>query len=141
MNRRTAQCKKGAERKQQSMAAEDDRVVTSRSFSTYGHPLDMVTSFKYLGQVISAADDNWLAVVINLAKAQALWRRLTRIISREEAALRVSKFFFKLVVQSVLLFGTETWVVTPLMGRVLGGVPGPGGAMIDREAPASADRR
>ena len=34
---------------------------------------------------------------------------------------RVSGVFFKAVVQSVLLFGAKTWVVTPRMGRVLGG--------------------
>ena len=28
--------------------------------------------------------------------------------------------FFKAVVQLVLLFGLETWLVTPCMGRVLG---------------------
>ena len=30
-------------------------------------------------------------------------------------------FLFKAVFQSVLIFGTEPWVVTPFMGRVLGG--------------------
>ena len=29
--------------------------------------------------------------------------------------------FFKVVVQAVLLFGVETWVMTPHMGRYLGG--------------------
>ena len=33
---------------------------------------------------------------------------------------QVYGFFFKLIVQSVLLFGAETWEVTPRMGRVLG---------------------
>ena len=33
----------------------------------------------------------------------------------------MSGFFFKSVVQAVLLFGSETWVATPRMGRVLGG--------------------
>ena len=45
-------------------------------------PLDMVTSFKYLGQVISAADDDWLVVVRNLAKLQVVWQKLTRILRR-----------------------------------------------------------
>ena len=49
------------------------------------------------------------------------WRRMTRILSREGAELRVSDFFFKAIVQLVLLFSSETWVVTPLMGRVQGG--------------------
>ena len=29
----------------------------------------MVTSFKYLGQVLMAADENWSAVAVNLKKA------------------------------------------------------------------------
>ena len=32
----------------------------------------------------------------------------------------MSGFVFKAVAQSVLLFGAETWVFTPHMGRVLG---------------------
>ena len=58
--------------------------------------------------MISAADDDWLAVVRNLAKAQVVWRRFTRILSREGGAPRVSRFFFNAMVQSVLIFGTET---------------------------------
>ena len=34
---------------------------------------------------------------------------------------RVSVFFFRAVVQAVLLFGSETWVVTPRTGKALGG--------------------
>ena len=64
-----------------------------------------MTSFKYLGRVISEADDYWFTVVRNLAKAQAVKWRLTRILSREGAAPRVSGVLFKAVVQSVLLFG------------------------------------
>ena len=44
-----------------------------------------------------------------------------KILSREGVSLRVSKIFFKDVVQSVLLFGADTWVFKPHMGRVLGG--------------------
>ena len=96
-------------------------MVTSRAFNDYGRPLEMVTSFRYPGRVILAAYEDWPAVIQNLAKARAVWRRVTRILSREGARPRVSGFFFKAVVQSVLLFSAETWVVTPHMGRVLGG--------------------
>ena len=44
MHRRTLQRKRGAERKQRRLAAEEDREVTKKAFSAYGHPLDMVTS-------------------------------------------------------------------------------------------------
>ena len=40
---------------------------------------------------------------------------------REGATARISGAFFKAVVQQVLLFGAETWVVTPKMERVLSG--------------------
>ena len=43
-----------------------------------------------------------------------------RIFSREGADPRMSGVFFKALVLVVLLFGAETWVVTPRMGRVMG---------------------
>ena len=76
--------------------------------------------FKYLGRVISAAEADWPEIVRNLSKTGTVWQRLTMILIREGAASRVSGFFLKSVVQSVLIFGAETWVVTPCMGRVLG---------------------
>ena len=56
----------------------------------------MVTSFRYLGRVISSADDNWPAVTRNLAKAQVIWRMMMRILIRKGAMPRVSGFLFKL---------------------------------------------
>ena len=81
----------------------------------------MVTSFKYLVWVISAADDYCTMVVRNLSQAQLLWQSIIKIISREGAAPQVSRFFFKAVVQLVMLFGAETWVVTPTWAGYWGG--------------------
>ena len=55
----------------------------------------------------------------NLEKARKSWGRLKGILSREGATKRVSGNFFKAVVQQVLLFGAETWVVSPMMERSL----------------------
>ena len=82
----------------------------------------MVSSFRYLGQVILAAYDDWMAVVRNLSRARSVWNRMTINLIREGAEPRLSGFFFKAVAQAVLLFGSETWVVAPRMGRLLGGV-------------------
>ena len=46
---------------------------------------------------------------------------MKKILSREGEEPRVSGFFFKAVVHSVLIFGSETWVVTPHIGRAQGG--------------------
>ena len=66
-----------------------------------------------------ARDDDWPAVAGNLAKARKSWGRLQGILRREGATPRISGNFFKAVVQQVLLFGAETWVVTPKMERAL----------------------
>ena len=82
----------------------------------------MVTSFKYPGRFILATDDHWPAVVITSDREKTVWRRMSRILSRERATPRVSGFFFKAMIQAVMLFGAETWVITPLAGTALGGV-------------------
>ena len=79
----------------------------------YGKPLETVLTLKYLGQVMTAGDDNWPEVTGNLVKERKSWGRLTRILSREGADNMVSGNFFKAVVQAMLLFGAETWVLTP----------------------------
>ena len=71
--------------------------------------------------MISAADDYWPAVANNLSQARKVWSRTSRILSRDGAAPWVYGFCFKDVVQAVLLFGAETWVVNPRMGNDLGG--------------------
>ena len=101
--------------------AEEEREVTTRSFITYGRPLEMVTSFKYLGRVILETDNDCPEVVRNLARANTVWIRMLCIFSRDGATPRVSGFFLNAVIQAVLLFEEETWVVTPRMGKVLWG--------------------
>ena len=76
--------------------------------------------FKYLGIVLSEADDDWPSVIRNLTKARAVWRIMTRILSRGGVRLGVSGFLFKSVVQSDFILGAETRLVSPRMGRVLG---------------------
>ena len=85
--------------------AEEEREVTTRAFSAYGRPLEMATSFKYLGRLISTKDNNWPEVVKNFSQARKVCSRMSRILSREGAAPRVSGLFFKAVVQAVLIYG------------------------------------
>ena len=56
-----------------------------------------------------------------MARAKKVWSRMSRILSRERAAPWVSGSFLKAVIQAVLHFGAETWVVTTCMGKALEG--------------------
>ena len=95
------------------------RDSTERALEAYGKLLEMVSTSKYLGRVMKAGDDNWLAVVGNLVKSRKSWGRLLRILNREGAENKVSGNFFKEMVQAVILFWAETWVLTPRIERAL----------------------
>ena len=90
-----------------------------RAFEAYGEPLENITTFRYLRRVLTAGDNEWLAVVGNLGKARKSWGRLSQILSREGEDPKVLLKFYKAVAQAVLLFGAETWVLTPRMERAL----------------------
>ena len=74
-----------------------------------------------MGRVLLAVYNDWSEMMRNMTKARAVWQKMLMILIREGARPRVSGFLFKAIVQSVLLFRGETWVVTPRMGWVLGG--------------------
>ena len=115
--------------------AKEERAVTSREFSAYILPLDMVNSFQFLGRVILAADENWPAVVRNFSRARVVWKIMTRILSREGAEPRVSVFFFNFRGTDGSALWRRDLGGHPLHGKIPGGVPGSGGAASDREDP------
>ena len=72
-----------------------------------------MSTFKCLVRVMAAGYDDWPAVAGNLVKSRKILGRLSRILIREGADKRLPGNFFKAVVQAVLMFGAETWVLTP----------------------------
>ena len=94
--------------------------IAERAFQAYGRPLVRITSFKYLGWVLTEVDDDWAAVIANLRKARKSWAWMARIMVKEGARPRVLGIFFKAVVHAVLLFRSETWLLNPRMRQALG---------------------
>ena len=80
-----------------------------------------MTYFKYLDCISEASDDDWLGVVGNLQKKRKKWARMLMILRKQGGDSRISGTFFKAVVQVVLIFGYETWVLTPHMVRMMRG--------------------
>ena len=62
----TSQCVKGAENNRCRLAAEEMWESNERSLRAYVRPLTSLSSFKYLGRIIGASDNEWPAVVSNL---------------------------------------------------------------------------
>ena len=65
------------------LVEEEMRESSERVSQAYRRPLETVTLFKYLGQVIMAGDDNCLAVMIKLKKLRKRRAQLMRILGRE----------------------------------------------------------
>ena len=74
--------------------------------------MEAVSEFRYLGRLLTATDDDWPSVAGNIRKARVSWGRLVWVLGREGADLKVSRSFYTVVTQQVLLFGAETWVLT-----------------------------
>ena len=77
--------------------------------------------FKYLGRLLDWSENKLPAVLCNIKKARQAWGRHRKLLSREGAEPEVLEKFLRAVVQAVLLFGAETWVLTePMMQRLEG---------------------
>ena len=60
-------------------------------------------------------------MVIKLRKTRQEWAIPTRVLGREGAGDQTLVQIYLAVAQSVLLYHSDTWVMNPLTGRVLGG--------------------
>ena len=77
--------------------------------------MEAVSEFRYLGRLLTATDDDWMAGVGNIRKARVRWGSLARVLGREGVDPKVSRSFYTAVTQQVLIFGAETWVLTMKM--------------------------
>ena len=71
---------------------------------------------------MTSLDDDCPEIVGNMQKARKSYAHLSRILVREGVNTRVVGVFLKAVMQVVLIFGAETWVMNSHMGQELGGV-------------------
>ena len=79
-------------------------------------------AFKCLVRILDQSYYNWPAVLCNVGKARQVCSRMGKMLRREGPEPRVSAMFYWAVVQAVLLFGVETWVLSEAMSRKLEGI-------------------
>jgi hypothetical protein len=114
-------CREGWERRKQHEAAKAARVTLARTFTAYGEDLERVEVFKYLGRLLAYDDNDTQAMRLNLKKARKSWAQVSRVLRAENVAPKVCGVFYKATVQAVLLFGSETWKLSPLSLKSLEG--------------------
>ena len=79
-------------------------------------------TFKYLGRMLDRSDDKWPALRHNVGKAHIVWSRLGKLLRREGVDSQMSAMFYRAVLQAVLIFGEETWVLLTEISRKLEGM-------------------
>ena len=81
--------------------------------------VDKVEDFKYLGRFISNDNNDGTAIRKNLSKARSRWAREKRILINSKCTPKVMGYFYKAIIQSVLLYGSESWVISESMFKKL----------------------
>ena len=117
----TDQCRAGRARRRQREAEQLAYEASQRSFTVNGTTLERVNTFVYLGRSIAFNNSDWPVLYRNLKKAQQRWAMVVRVLEHEGASPRAKGLFYKAIVQAVLLYSCETWVITDAMLRVLDG--------------------
>ena len=112
-------CMKGRELLRRRAIAASFRRAKEVVITATGVPLERVTEFKYLGRTLSANNSNWPALYKNLIKARKKWALISRPLLRDGATPRILGMFYKAIVQTVLLYGCETWVITSPIMKIL----------------------
>ena len=77
--------------------------------------------FNCLKILLTATDDDCPAVIDNLWKARKSWSCMAQTLRREGVDTNTEWRLYVTVVQFILMFGSETWVVTPQIKWMLGG--------------------
>ena len=76
------------------------------AITAYGILLFPFTSFKYIGRVLSGADNNWPVVFSNLKREPKKWAQLTRFMIREGVDARTLGQIYLAVIQLVMMYGS-----------------------------------
>jgi hypothetical protein len=70
-------------------------------------------TFKYLGRIINDSDEDLTAVENQLKQTRQVWARISRIIKEKtNCSIKIMSTFYKSSVQTILLYGSASWVLT-----------------------------
>ena len=107
-----ATCRKIAARRRNEALATMQARADLVSFTVAGRPIERVTSFDYLGRLLSERDEDSTCIATQVLKARKRWLPLRRLLVAEGVGARVMGRFYVAIVQAVLLYGAESWTIT-----------------------------
>ncbi len=112
-HRLSKECQVGVERRQQREMAVTAALALRQQFTIHGDVLERVEVYKYLGWMMAQDNDDTQAVRAQLWKARATWARVEKVLQGENTPPTVAAKFYLAIIQAILLYGSETWVISP----------------------------
>ena len=83
--------------------------------------LEPYADLPYLGHNVAFNNSNWAALYHKLWKAQSRLGMVAKVLTRTGVTVRSQETIYKVVVQTVLLDGSESWVVMGFFLKVMDG--------------------
>ena len=105
-------CTQAQRHRERERFATQVAAATEASFSINGIPIDRVDDYLYLGRILRWNDSDDAAVDARLSKARSTWGRMSPILRADNASPKVMARFYMAVVQAILLYGSESWVIS-----------------------------
>jgi hypothetical protein len=93
----------------------DTALLPASTFYVGEDAIKRVTKFRYLGRILSQDDNDLSACVRNIQRAKAKWAAVSKVLKREGASKKSFARFYLVIVSTVLLYGSDTCVVTRRM--------------------------
>ena len=110
----TKTCRYMRAHQDQHAAAHRRAAALRQRFTAKRKPLKQVQLFKYLWRIIAYDGNDVPSARLQLARARAVWGRLSKVIAKESVPAPVAGMFYQAAVAAVLLYGCESWVLSPL---------------------------
>jgi hypothetical protein len=106
------ECQVGVEHQGQWEAMVTTALALRQQFTVCGDVLEQVKVYKYLGRMMAPDNNNNQALCAQLWKARATWARVGQFLRSKNTSLFVAARFYQAVIQAILLYGSETWVIS-----------------------------
>jgi hypothetical protein len=107
------ECQVGVEKRQQREAVVTAALALHQQFTIHGNVLERVEVYKYLGRMMAQDNNDTQAVRAQLRKARATWAWVGKVLWGENTSPTVAAKFYLAVVQAILLYVSEKWVISP----------------------------
>ena len=100
------------ERKNQQETAISSALALCQQFLVRGDMLEQVEVNIYLGRLLAQDDDGIQAICAQMRKAQATWARVGQVLWSKNASPFVAAKIYQVIIQAILLYGSESWVIS-----------------------------